>query len=53
MGNALSYHNAKMDDIIDQQNHLNNLVEHYRNVIDLVGKSQIAGSRAAGRAMEE
>ena len=50
---GMDYWNQQMENIISQQEHLNGLIEHHRNVVDLVGRAQIAGSREAGRILEE
>ena len=50
---GIDYWNEQMQRVIDKQEHLNGLVEHHRNVVDLIGRTQIAGSQKAGRELEK
>ena len=43
---SMDYWNNKMDDIINKQNFLNGLMDHYRNVVDIIGSTRIELARS-------
>lgn len=52
MAQSINYWNNQMDLTIEKQQQLNNLINGYKNVVDLVGKTQFYQDRAKGRELE-